>query len=406
MNLDNVTIRPVEPAELDDVAEMRAVGFGGRKEHILVRLKNDPRYKNAELVVAEFDGQLVGTASVFPAQMWLSGVPLSVGAVAGVTVLPSYKRKGIAGKLMETLITKMHADGLALSVLFPFSHRYYNNFGYGTISDLHAYAIAPENIAVTGDASQVRPFSPDDLPMMRVVYKGQMTWHNGWFTRSNAWWDNIVERWQNIVVFETDGFIDGYLIFLNKNGPKGEKILHIREFFAAEPEAYQALLAYLAQQKVEVIEYLAPADTPLRYSLAEPIAVNAENRHWIFNDLCHITPGPMGRIINLSEALTTRFYTRGMSGERVLKVRDPQVPANEAPIVFRLVDGRAETRPAGDAAPQIETDISTLTQVMCGYLTSADARRLGRFNTDADTASWLDKITADAPLYIQAGDWF
>jgi len=29
--------------------------------------------------------------------------------------------------------------------------------------------------------AQVRPFTPADLPMMRVIYKGQLTWHNGWF---------------------------------------------------------------------------------------------------------------------------------------------------------------------------------------------------------------------------------
>lgn len=406
MNLDDVTIRPMQPNELETVAGLRAIGFGGHKEQLLARLKEDPRYNESHIFVADFQGQLVGTATVFPVQMWLSGVPLSTGAVAGVTVKPSFQEQGIAGKIMQTLVGKMQQDGLALSALFPFSHRYYHKFGYGTVSDLHAYLIDPKNLAVSGDAGNVRPFRPDDLPMIRGVYKGQLTWHNGWFTRSNGWWNKIVERWQNIVVFENDDFIDGYFIYLTKTGTNGKRILHIREFFAAEPEAFQGLLAYLSRQDVDVIEYLAPADTPLRYSLRQPIAVGAVNRHWIFNDLSHITAGPMARIINLATALTTRFYTRGMSGERVLHVADPLIPANEEPIVFRLVDGRAETRPAGEAAPQIETDIATLTQVLCGYLKAADARRLGRLKTDQDTASWLDKIIVDAPLYIPAADWF
>jgi predicted acetyltransferase len=114
----------------------------------------------------------------------------------------------------------------------------------------------------------------------------------------------------------------------------------------------------------------------------------------------------MGRIINLPLALTTRFYTRGLSGERVIRVKDPLIPTNEAPILFRLVDGRAETRAADGRSPQIETDITTLTQVMCGYLSPQDARRLGRLQTDEDTCSWLAKAIVDSPLYIQAGDWF
>ncbi len=406
MNVADITIRPMQPGELERVAELRAIGFGGQKDLLLARIKEDPRYNESHILVADWQGRLVGTATMFPVQMWLSGVPQPTGAVAAVTVQPEFQNIGIAAQLMQTLITNMHADGLALSMLFPFSHKYYQRFGYAAVSDVHVYTIDPKNIAVSGDAGKVRPFQPDDLPMLRGVYKGQLTWHNGWFTRSNAWWDKIVERWQNLVVFENDGFIDGYYVYLTKTGANGERVLHLREFFAAEPAAYQGLLAYLAGQDVDVIEVLAPADTPLRYSLRQPVAVGGQNRHWIFNDLCHITAGPMGRIIDLPKALTTRFYTRGVSGERVLKVTDPLLPANEAPIVFRLVDGRAETRPAGDAAPQIETDIATLTQVICGYLSAADARRLGRFVTDADTASWLDKIMADAPLFIPAGDWF
>ncbi len=406
INLDAVTIRPIVSDELNTVADLRAIGFGGQKELLLARLKDDPRADVSHVVAAEYQGRIVGTATAFPAQMWLSGVPLSLGAVAGVTVLPQYRACGIAGKIMQTLIAKMHTDGVALSVLFPFSPQYYHKFGYGVVGDLHAYAVDPQNLAVTGDTGKVRHFLPEDLPMLRVVYKGQLTWRNGWFTRSNAWWDKIIERWPNLVVFENDGMIEGYYMYFYKNSLDGKRVLHLREFFAGEPAALQGLLAHLAAQNVDVIEYLAPADTPLRHSLRQPVAVNAENRFWVFNDLCHLTPGPMARIINLPKAFTSRFYTRGVSGERVFKVTDPLIPANEEPLVFRLVDGRAETRPAAGAKPQIETDIATLTQVLCGYLKATDARWLGRFATDADTASWLDKIIADTPLYIQAADWF
>jgi predicted acetyltransferase len=114
----------------------------------------------------------------------------------------------------------------------------------------------------------------------------------------------------------------------------------------------------------------------------------------------------MGRIINLPVALTTRFYARHMSGERVIKATDPLIPTNEEPLKFRLVDGRAETQPVSDDKPQIEADIGTLSQILCGYLSAMDARRLGRLQADEDTCSWLDQAIVDTPLYIQAGDWF
>jgi predicted acetyltransferase len=405
--LDSVTVRPILPDELEKVAYVRAASYGGNEAECLADLQDNPRYNSSNIIVAEYQGEVIGTIAVFPAQMWLSGVPISVGAVTGVAVLPQFQRKGVAGKMMDFSIVRMVAEGRAMSVLFPHSHKYYRQFGYGPIGDLHAYRINPHNLTVFPEGHQVRPFTPADLPMMRVMYKGQLTWHNGWFTRSNEWWDKIIARWPNIMVFDNDGAIEGYYAYEIQSSKTGERVLQLKEFFAAEDKAYRGLIGYLAaQNEADVIEYLAPPDTPLRHSLRQPKAEDARHRSYIFYDLCHVTPGPVARIINLSIALTKRFYARHMSGERVIRISDPLIPTNEEPLLFRLVDGRAETRSADGRKPHVETDIGTMTQILCGYLTAQDARRLGRLQGNEDTCSWLDKAVADSPVYIQAGDWF
>ncbi len=405
--IESVTIRPILPDELEAVAYVRSVGFGGSADEALASLNSTPRYNFSHIIIAEYQGEIIGTATVFPVQMWLSGVPVNVGAVAGVAVLPEYRRKGIAAKMMRFCIMRMFAESQALSVLFPFSHKYYQKFGYGAIGDVHAYRVTPNNLTIFEEGRKVRPFKPEDLPMMRVMYKGQLTWHNGWFTRSNEWWSKLVERWPGIMVFDNDGSIEGYFSYELHNGPRGVQELHLREFFAAEDAACRGLIGYLAAQtEADIIEYLAPPNTPFHHVLRQPLAEDAENRGWVFNDLCHVTAGPMGRIINLTAALTKRFYTRQMSGERVIKVHDPIIQTNEEPLLFRLVDGRAETRPISDHKLHLETDIVTFSQILCGYMSTMDARRLGRLQADEDTCSWLDHAIMDSPLYIQAGDWF
>jgi len=406
--LDRVTVRPILPDELPAAARLRAIGFGGDAKNALARLEKNPRYDHQHIILAEYNGETIGTATAFPAKMWLSGVPVSIGAVAGVTVLPEFRRRGVAGKMMEFLIIRMFAEGMDMSVLFPFSHKYYRKFDYNTVGDVHAYRINPANLTVFAEGHQARPFQPDDLPMMRAMYKGQLTWRNGWFTRSNDWWNHIISHWPEIMVFENDGMIEGYFSCKITTTERGERVMEIKEFFAGEDAAWRGLIGYLAaQNQADVIEYLAPPDTPLRHALRQPYADDHVVRRWIFRDMCHVTPGMMGRIINLPQALTTRFYTRGLSGERTLRVKDPLIPTNEETLIFRLVDGRAETRPADPDQPaQIETDIGTLTQLLSGYLPAADARRLGRLTADEDTCSWLDKAIADSPLYVPAGDWF
>lgn len=405
--LDSVTVRPILPDELEKVAYVHALSGGADRAAVRAELQSDPRFNFSHFIVAEYHSEVIGTTIVFPAQMWLSGVPLNVGAVTSMVVLPEFRRKGVATKMMDFAIMRMVAEGRAMSILFPFSHKYYRQFGYGTISDIHAYRINPNNLIVFSEGHKVRPFTPEDLPMIRVMYKGQLTWHNGWLTRSNDWWDKIIARWPNIMVYDNDGTIEGYYSYEIKTSKRGERELHIREFFSADDAAFRGLVGYLAaQNEADVIEYLAPADTPLRHTMRQPWADNAQNHGWFFNDLCHIAPALMGRIINLPLALTKRFYTRGVSGERIIKIGDSLIPTNEEPLLFRVVDGRAETRPADNRKPQIETDTSTMAQILCGYLSPHDAARLGRLQANEDTCSWLAKIIADSPIYLQAGDWF
>lgn len=408
MNIDTVIVRPAQSNEEEIVAQIRAIGFSYDKAKALAALRSDPRYDLSDILVAEFGGKVVGTATVFPAKMWLSGVPVQVGAVAGVSVLPEFRRKGIGAKMIRFAMLRAYSKRHAMSALFPFSHKYYNKFNYNTVGDLHAYRLHRTNIIASPNADgQVRPFHPNDLRIIRVMYKGQMTWHNGWFTRSDAWWDKLIKSWSKITVFDNDGMIEGYVAYEIQTNSNNEPVFYIKEMFAPEGPAYKALTHYLATQKeADIIEYLAPPNTLLRHSLHQPVAYDAQNRGWLFNDLCHVTPGPMARIIHVPEAFTARFYTRGMSGERVFQITDPLIPANEEPILFRLVDGRPETKQASDAKVQVKTDIGTLTQVLCGYLKAKEANLLGRFHASEDTCSWLDQIIADDPLFIQGGDWF
>ncbi len=408
--MSDITIRPlaIDNDDFQNFAHLHVAAIGGDPQEILETLKDNPRYNTTHVLVAEMGGKFVGKSTIFPAQMWLSGVPLTIGAMSGTAILPEMDAEAISAELTKGQVAQAAAQEYAFAVLFPKSHSAYHPMGFGVISDLHAYRIQPSNLMNFEEKANVRPYQEDDLPTMRVMYKGQMTWHNGWFTRSKEWWNEIITDWPNIVVFDNDGMIDGYLAYEMQTNEQGQQVLFIKEFFAAEGVAARGLIGFLADQTdVDIIDYLAPTDSVFRYSLIEPHSADAQNRGFIFQDLCHLTAGPMARIINLPTALTKRFYARHMQGERVIKLVDPLIRDNERPISFRLVDGRAEVHPAPEGkAPQIEADVRTFTQILCGYLPAVDAQRLGRLKADDDTCSWLDKALVDSPIYIQSGDWF
>jgi len=404
-----IIVRQATNDDLDTIGQIMAAGFGGDASQWRANLEGNPRYGVNNMVIAEIDGQPVGNATSFSTQMWLSGVPLQMGAVADVVTLPAFQNQGVASTMMQHLLQKMADQGMAISVLFPASYGIYSRCGYADAAVWHAYSIEPNNVIITSEAEQVRPFVDDDLATIRSLYRGsQLSQADGRLTRSNAWWDSLVTLPHrtgpnHIVVYDGDMGMEGYL----KYSLTEDKGLKVREMFVHSDAAYRGLWSHLAgQPDVTRIEYLASADDPILHLLKEPRDSAGGNRGWIFNDIYHATSATMLRIIDLSEALTSRFYPHNMMGNRVIQLSDPNLSANQELINFRIVDGRPDIIPVEGQPPQIESDVATFSQVFCGFLSPEMARRLGKLQADDDTIEWLSKAMATKPLFIHADDWF
>ena len=120
------------------------------------------------------NGEPVGTGTIFPAQMWLSGVPMDVGAVGwrngGYHASGARHRRQIDEKSHRQYVRRR--DGRC-RYFFPFSHHYYQQFNYGYHRRFTRLPFYTGNIAVSGNLEHVRPFLPEDLPMMRRCTKAK-----------------------------------------------------------------------------------------------------------------------------------------------------------------------------------------------------------------------------------------
>ncbi len=401
-----IIVRPAKTSDLDAVARLHTLAWGGDEPERRSFVESNPRYSYRNIVTATLNGETVGAACAFPTQMWLSGVPVQMSAVGSVVTHPDHRRKGVFKAMMEYLLHRMAQEGVAVSALFPASHDLYQQFSYAAAANWHAYNIEANNLPAFAEAEAVRPFEMEDLPVIRSIYRGgQLSQNDGRLSRSNSWWDHLVsEKYRSgnkrIVVYDADG-VEGYLKYtLNEN------TLHVNEMLVSDDAAWRGLWGFLAAQSVQAIEYVAPPDDPIFHLLKVPADHHGGNRGWIFNDIYHTTSSFMLRIIDLTEALTSRFYPQNMMGNRVLKIHDPLIPANSQLVNFRIVDGRPDTLPVDAQPPQIESDIATFSQIFCGYLSPETARKLGKLQADDESAAWLGKAMALKPLYIHSGDWF
>jgi len=406
---NEITVRPAGAEDLDTIVAIRAAAFESDEARIRAGLDNNPRYNYGHYIIGQLEGKPVGAGVAFPIQMWISGVPIQMGAVADVGTLPDYQNRGVATAMMEALLQNMARDGMAISALFPAAQGLYRRLGYADAAVWHDYSVAPDNIPDFEEARHVRPFAPDDLPAMRSIYRGgQLSQADGRLTRSNSWWERLVTEdrrtgGNHLAVYDAGEGVEGYASYtLNDDG-----VLKVHELIVYSDAAYRGLWRSLAARPgISAVNYLAPADDPLLHLMVIPRDSRGGNRGWIFDDICHVTSAIMIRIIDLAEALTSRFYPHDMMGNRVIKLHDPQLLNNEEPLNFRIVDGRPDLIPVEGKTPQIEADVATFSQIFCGYLSPEMARRLGKLQADDETVEWLGKAMAARPLFIHKGDWF
>ena len=189
---NQVTVRRATLDDLDEIARIKVICFGGNFEERRRGMVNNPRYDYRNEIVAEIGGQMVGTGMASSTQMWISGVPLPMGAVAGVATLPEYRAQGVASAVMERLVQKMAQERQAISVLFPAVHRIYQRCGYGQCAVWHSHYIRPDNLPPFEEAKQVRAFQSADLAAVQSLYRGsQLSLADGRLTRQNSWWERL-----------------------------------------------------------------------------------------------------------------------------------------------------------------------------------------------------------------------
>lgn len=342
-----VGVRTLRERELPEAWALLARAFGHtpRPEDEDVELALvDP----ARAYTAQADGRLVATAASFDLRM---AVPGRVAPVAGVTwvgVLPTYRRRGLLGALMERQLSDLHEAGTAVAALWASEGAIYGRYGYGS---------AAWNLAVSAPrgAAFRLPVPPGDLDLvdpradlLSATYERVAAQTPGFASRDDRWWayrlhdpaharDGATEL-QCVV---TDG---GYALYAVQGTwrdglPAG--VVHVRELVAEHLPARLRLWRHLLDLDLTTevrARAVAPDDPLLLSALAEPRAAGARVRDslWV-------------RLVDLPEALGSRTYAADV--DVVLEVVDERAPWNSGR--WRLTGDRTDaaclrTRAAAD----------------------------------------------------------
>ncbi len=167
-----IKIRTEEKSDHQAVFDLTEKAFAGMKysegdEHFLVeRLRKSDAFIPELSIVAEYKGNIVGHILLTKVKIVNGEKVCESLAIAPVSVLPDYQKKGIGGNLIETAHQKAKELGYK-SVVLVGHEDYYPRFGYQLASkygikfpfevpDINAMAIELEKGALKNVSGEVQ----------------------------------------------------------------------------------------------------------------------------------------------------------------------------------------------------------------------------------------------------------
>jgi len=360
-------IRPVGPEELDRFQAVGMHAFHGSP------LSDEDRQNVASVLefdrsLAAFDGGTpVGTAGAFSFQLTVPGRPLLPAAgVSWVSVLPSYRRRGVLNSLMRRQLADVRDRGEPVAVLWASESVIYSRYGYGCAMwqadfTLHRGEGTLARTVPTDDGLRLRIAEPAAaLPELAKVYDTVLPSRPGFIARSESFWQRVVhdpparrgdKSPLHCVLAEDDSGPRGYGLYSSVHRwddqtSLPDSSLSVREMVSADAAASAVLAADLLSRDLATEFRIGdrPVDDPLLYQLADPR--RARQR---------LTDGLWVRIVDVPGALAARRYSCPV--DMVIEVRDDLLASNAGRWRLTASDSSSDSGSCVAAPDSAQADV-------------------------------------------------
>lgn len=404
----SLLIRQATEADLPALARVGAQAFPQRDAAArLAQLREDPRMRPEDTLVAEEDGAIRGTARVLPLTIWWGGAAWPMGGLASVAVAPEARRRGVARALCEAAVQRLRERGVPLCLLFPFDHRFYAALGW-TLVGLSRQATVPCSALPRGASGEVIWLDPLTRgEEIRACHAQWLRARGVGLERHPLTWSGLLkERWQWFGVPGREGLRGYAAVAYHPTAEELTQDLEVGEIVALDAAAHRALLGWLGCQaaQIERVTLTVPAETPLETLLVNPRAHGETSVGCGTFPCSRLCAGAMIRVLD---------WSRLLGGAR------------PRPHWLRCSVGLALSAGGGGGAwllnqdsqwvevDQLQAEITvtldepTLTQITWGALTLSQAVACGRAEVrGAEDLRSLDALMSQPPLFIPRWDAF
>lgn len=365
--------RPDGQAEIREFARVMAQSFAGPpdafQEWVSAFGPEDVRVMRGRGI----EGGLV----LYRMGQFFGGRAVPIWGVAGVSVAPESRGRGLARELMLANLREHFEHGPPLSTLWPATTRLYRALGWETGGTRNTYRVRcadlPREDAPGKDVdASMRPAGEEDDALIRELYAQRHTRANGCLDRCDAIWKRVARAPGGTPVYryiiECDGRPEGYITYTQRRENDTDYVYSIilADYALLSAHAARKVVATLAAHRSvarDVQFHGAPGEALLMRVLNSQKVRVHDRLDWML------------RVVRVGDALEARGYPDAVHGEASLEIIDGQVPENNGPWNLRIEGGRAEVKQGGDADTRL--DIRGLAALFTGRLPPHELRMAG-----------------------------
>ena len=369
--VDNVQIsRPGSEEELTDLIRILGRAFNSAPDStdLYRRRIGDEHFR-----VAKRGNVVLGGLALIPKGQFFGSRSVPMTGIAAVAVVPEARGQSVATDLMGAVLKELHADGVALSALYPASEPLYRKVGFEHAGGRYEMEIPPWLIGIRPDDVPIREIGaddPDDRMRVRAFYEHRALRNNGNLDRVQSSWDEITETKQGAEVvgylIGPDQDPSGYCFLRYEKAKDGfgynVRVTDHAVMNGAAGRRMLALLASHASQGHRAIVHVGPTD---------PLFALLPEQHYRLRLLDHW----MLRIVHLPTALVARGYGPGRNAELHLEVTDELLTENSGRWVLTVEDGHGRVTPGGNG--DLKLDANALAPLYSGQLGARTLEAMG-----------------------------
>jgi predicted acetyltransferase len=380
----SLDFRALTEADFDAMQDVRVRAFGPMPAAGAARW----RAVNLELVEQErlfgvFDqGQMAacGKARGFE-QAW-HGQVVPMAGMAGITVLPEFRGRGVGTLLMRGLAERSAARGETISALFPATVPVYRHLGWELVGGQNRYALPAAQLRTLGGASRPARATPQDVSRLvalcraglgEAMASGPLLWSpEDWRRRLTDPNSFVYLTQEGVVVYGWDG-----------------DDLSVDLLWAGSEDTLRSLWSLVGSGSSvarTVHAYLSPED-PLFWVLPEEAGHEVTRHGWML------------RVLDVAGALAARGYPAGVDTSVVMQVDDPESAANSGTWRVEVSGGSGQAVETGDAAADLRVSVRGLAALYAGRPAAA-LRRAGLLEGPHSLDEVTDAVFATSVAYL------